>query len=261
VSNALAAEGLVAATGILDVLKGTPQPVLKSTLEAADAIPGQIRHAMAEFCREPGFSGGKRPRVEFSYEKALERLTRQLTQDDLEAIAEGFRPELQPLATEYAVVVQRIWAYLRSKLPIRTRRNMTEEKNVTPSDRELQAFRRAYEIAESPILIVSDFLAGRLTRDQVAAVQAMYPELYQLMRDTFFFALRDRKAAKLSWELPRPKDLQTQVFMRASADNPGLVREVQETLSKPPPKPAPLPQVKSGNASELQTQTDKIANG
>lgn len=72
-----------------------------------------------------------------------------------------------------------------------------------PADYEISRFRDVVRVARNPLLILGDIKAGTVTRAQTAAVQTLYPSLYQ----TMFDQVRDA-VTKPGVALPYEKRLQ-----------------------------------------------------
>ncbi len=96
-----------------------------------------------------------------------------------------------------SVVASRGVAYLNAQLP----GGHIDPRSLTPhlehrrvSDMEADQWLRRYEAAENPMGVLQDMHRGKLTREAVDTVKAVYPKLYEQMQSEVMTQLADRKS-------------------------------------------------------------------
>lgn len=139
--------------------------------------------------------------------------------------------------------------YLAQKLPP----SRLDPYSLTPqlqgrgraSDTEISQFMRSVQAVDDPLIVLREAKDGTLTRDHVEAVKAIYPELYDQMREHVMRTLVDAKS-----ELPYAKRIQLGILLDIPTDktlSPEFQRAIQATYSgadqagaeSPPPNIAP----------------------
>jgi hypothetical protein len=130
-----------------------------------------------------------------------------------------------------------------------------------PADYEISRFRDVVRVARQPLSILGDIKAGTVTRAQTAAVQTLYPSLYQ----TMFDQVRDA-VTKPGVSLPYEKRLQLgTLFPGVEASMvPGFATRMNTTPTQPeepPPKQGyrPAGAAKSAKGSRHQTNVDRLS--
>lgn len=136
-------------------------------------------------------------------------------------------------------VASRIIAYLQPLYPHRVRVTMTGPVDGRPSDQDVARFRRVYQVADDPLLVLRDLNEGALSRGQVRSLQQLYPELYALIGDVAANTLVNVKSGRgKGWTLPRRKEQGLRMLL--GADSPGSLRlaEYQRTFQEPQKEPS-----------------------
>ena len=256
-------EALMAVTGIRHVLDQRPKRITVSDKDRAEMLPREIRRSVRRFVDDDG--GPKKiPKArKFDYEWALDRLTKAMEPKHLEAIAAMFRPEDASLAAEYMVAVQRVVKYLQDILPIRVEETMAKSINFDPSDTEIARFRRAFDVADDPMVVMRDLELGILVSDQVKHLAVLYPDGYALIKERMASGMAEAMARKKSWSLPWRRDRLVQVLFQTTTLDPRLASDLQANIKVAVPKPdAPPPsRAKSTAASMAQTGTQVTSEG
>lgn len=148
---------------------------------------------------ESGFSyklePGKKPKKPSNKLKAFENMSENLTKASsdpkfLEDVLIKGTARLTQGAPETATAVQdtiiRAIQFLNSKLP---RDNVAQigiipnQRKYQPSDLDLAKFERYVQAVENPLSVLSDLENGSVTREQVEAIQVVYPNLYERIRE------------------------------------------------------------------------------
>lgn len=256
-------EALMAVTGIRHVLERKPKRITVADKEKAEMLPREIRRSVRRFVDDDG--GPKKiPKAnKFDYAWALDHLSVATEPKHLEAIASMFRPEDTALAAEYMVAVQRVVKYLQDILPIRVEETMAKTVNFDPSDTEIARFRRAFDVADDPMVVMRDLELGILVSDQVQHLSVLYPDGYALIKERMAIGMADAMARKKSWTLSWRRDRLVQVLFGTTTFSPALAKELQANAKDagPPTQGPPPSRAKSSAASMAQTTTSEVAEG
>lgn len=256
-------ETLMAVTGVRGILERDPKRVTMGDKDRAEMLPRDIRRACRAFL-EDDRGPQKSSRVEpFDYQWALDHLTSAQDPQHLVDIADAFRPEDHDLASDYLEVAKRVFGYLQPLLPIRTEETMARAISLDPSDTEIARFRRAYDVANDPMVIFRDMGRSTLIADQIRHLGACYPELYKLIKSTMATGMADALARKKSWRLSYWRDRQVQVLYATTTWSAALAKDLQASFAdtkQAPQGPAPA-QGTSKAASTLQTSTQATVDG
>jgi hypothetical protein len=263
VPPAISGEALLATTGVRGILERDPKRITVGDKDRAEMLPRDIRRACRAFL-EDDRGPQKSSRVEpFRYDWALDHLTSSQDPQHLVDIADAFRPEDHDLASDYLAVAKRAFAYLQGLLPIRTEETMARAISLDPSDTEIARFRRAFDVANDPMVIFRDMGRSSLIADQIRHLGACYPTIYTLIKTTMATGMADALARKQSWRLSYWRDRQVQVLYATTTWNKQLATDLQKSFAgaaKTPQGPAPA-QGTSKAASTLQTSTQATVDG
>jgi hypothetical protein len=133
-------------------------------------------------------------------------------------------------------------------------------KGPPPSDQQKSDFLRIAAVVKSPLSLLGELHSGRVTQDQVDAVQALYPELYKQVQQTALTAIADRKAP-----LPYEKRKTLGILLAIPTDpilQPAVVSAMQASYSpgdtgdSPPPGGPPA----HGKAPKLKTFASSVSS-
>jgi hypothetical protein len=277
----ISGESLMAVTGIQRLFVAKPGRITMSDKDAAERLPRDISRACRAFLDEDHEAEKIPASKAFDYMKALDQITEagKLFPDpqeqdpgdpfdkstQLEVIASMFRDGDNELALAYMDVAKRIVGYLQSILPIRTEQLnvMLMPKNVDPSDTEIARFRRAWDIAEDPKVVMRDMDRGILVSDQITHLEAMYGETLGSIRNTMKVELGNALARKKSLKIGWKKNQQVEVLYATSTFSPALAAALQNNFKdqgKPQSGPPPVSNP-SKAAAKVQTSVGAIADG
>ncbi|MCL2724775.1 MAG: hypothetical protein FWD69_10100 [Polyangiaceae bacterium] len=132
-------------------------------------------------------------------------------------------------------------AFLASKLPSAKKDPYSLQPQFQPatraSDAEIAQFRRYKEALDDPTIIVRKAVHGGLTPEHVEAVKAVYPRLYDEMRNQVFQALVDSKSP-----IPYTRRIALGILLDLPTDQtlaPDFVQTIQSTYQRPAAQPPP----------------------
>lgn len=113
------------------------------------------------------------------------------------AIVESLGPAIHQdpaMAMGMIGTAQRAVQFLADKLPtpLHDVHSYTPLSSTpTPSKGELATFARYFQAVDKPLTVLRDLSTGTVTREQIEALKAVYPELYGSIRSQAFERLRD----------------------------------------------------------------------
>lgn len=269
-------ESLLAATGIHEILSDDgPGKITVADKSKAEMMPREIRRSLARFVAE---DDGLKPigKVKaFDYGWALDHITDAMAPEQepgappslkpelLEEIAAAFKPEDHDLAMSYMALCQKVIPYLQGILPVYVEKTSARTTNFDPSDTEIARFRRAFDVANDPMIVCADMEAGSLVGDQVNHLQICYPKIYENLKAQLGLAMADAMARKKSWKLPWRKERIVQLIYGTDTFSPELAKDLQANLAKMDETKEGPPPAKSTSkiAAMVQPQTQATADG
>ena len=135
-------------------------------------------------------------------------------------------------------VASRIIEYLKPLMPKSSRATLSGPVTVQPSAQDLAAFRRVYQIADDPLLVLRDLNEGCLSRGQVRSLQQLYPQLYGLIGDAAPEVLANIKSGRgANWQLPRRKEQGLKLLLGADDSNPLQLAQYQKSFQQKQDQP------------------------
>lgn len=185
--------------------------------------------------------GNKQPKKPKTKEEAFRRLKQdlntleaqpQILADQLAASPLAQAGVLENTAFQAGMVATRAVQYLKMKIPQTVSRrgalNLLTEDSM-PSSIELAKFERIVNAVENPMSIVENLENGQLTRDEVKAVQFVYPNLFMQIQEKAMEFVTDN-AGKLSYQ----KRLQLGILFDVPADTsllPNNITALQQSFA------------------------------
>ena len=127
------------------------------------------------------------------------------------------------VATSMAGRAQVATAYLHENLIVQPDiGSIINPSSKKPSDMELNKFDKVYQAVVDPMSVFEDFAKGVVTRDQVRALRAVYPELHSDLVTEVVSYIADKKSF-----LPYNKKIQLATLMEMPFDTTLQPRKVQ----------------------------------
>ena len=226
----LQGEQLLAATGLEPILRATPSVTAKS-LDDADKLLPRIRAMLLRFL------GGSREDYKapepFKYEAVRKLIDEGDPEQQSLALFEAYPDEVQD---DVLVAATRILAYLNQQLP---RTGTISTVNATarqPAPVAMHKFARAWNVANRPQDVISSMLQGTVTSDEVGALAAMYPALYESVAasggilDDAIAAMRSRRGE--NWDLDEESDRIVKTLLMQDRINADLARDMGAVLHR-----------------------------
>lgn len=266
--STLRGESLLATTGVTAALRPGPVSITMKTLRAAEGMGTSIRRRLRKFCRAPELTDP--PELEVpEYEELIKLLSGAQNEVNQVENVSGFYDE--SLAMEYAESLGTAVGYLQSIAPLESVPTGLVSDPVRPGELDVSEFRRRYAVVDRPLSALDALCAGYLVPEEVEALKTVYPDLYDLMRQTLEQELIAALADKASYRLPYAKQQALEVFLEQEQLDAGLSAELgrafeearaRESAGKKPPKEggdAPAgPTTAPRDPTNPATQSDKL---
>ncbi len=170
---------------------------------------------------------------EFRYKRALDQLTEP---EDPERLAR----KLAKLAdgdemSDLLAAAQTALGYLRTILPRHVRQTPTGPVSIDPNAAVLGIFRRSWGVANRPLVVLEDLNEGILARDQVRALEGIFPTIYDAIKAELLDLLVDLKTRSPKFELTHKRSKQLSVLLLdAGAIDKGLSKVLQDHFTAEP---------------------------
>lgn len=258
--DALELESLLAAIGPEEVMRGRPT-LHKYQLQRAADLPRDLRRRMLRYFATDSFGiPGDLPA--FDLEDVRKLVTAEQTPDEAMALAAAV--PTGNLLTEIGIEANRIrsWGAMAVPKEVPVAGRMEE-----PDASDVSNFRRSWEVATDPMVVMRDLAAGCLADDQVAVVSLLYPALYGEMRQaaTDARALTAGRRGK-KWEPSPKKQAQLNVLLQADTTDVGLASAVQQVYAAEAQReqqavPQSPPKRSGGGSTEGLTPGERAAAG
>ena len=193
-------ETLLATTGLTSALEPGPVYVTMRQAERAGRLDLVIQRAIRAALRGEPWTRPD-PREAPGYRRLVELLSGPITADRIEENLSSI--DDQAAAEALGAALGRAWGYAQSVLPRRVLQSLVGAEAVAPGALEVARFRRLYQVADDPLVVLEDFAAGRLTRDQVAALASAYPGLHAEAKRLVGVEVARLRGERPTWQPPR----------------------------------------------------------
>lgn len=275
----LAGAAVVAGKGLAGKLQNAVTPYIAQRAyemsvgaRAAGSVvntKSRVKEAVATF-----FQGGRRAAPEVGlksrdqYEKTLDRTSQLISpmqQDKVKQYAQTLASMGQPaLADNVLQTNQRAVDYLRHNMPPSTKANSSTSLMFQPTKHGLSQdewkFFRIDKAIKSPLSLLDNIEDGTVTREEVKAVQYVYPDLYSNIVQTVTEGVYNLKQDGNF--LPMDKVTQLGIVLDAPIDpmlDPSFVADIQAALEVPE-QPGPKPQRNDQiDPMNLQTPAEQMS--
>lgn len=236
-------ECLLAAIGPARILAGQPT-MHKYQMDRAAAMPREIRRRVLRFLGTDSFQPADEL-PEFDWE-AVFKLVSGGEDPQRAAALYAVIPDGE-LATDLGTRAATIQGWANAKLP-REPRTVAYDESMPldePSPSAVAEFRRQWEVANDPMVVIDDLEDGSLIDDQVTAVAELYPAIYAEMRQAVSDGVAANKARKgQDWEPSATKDALLGTLRQKDVTDHALAAAVQqvyaqEAAAAAQPTPAP----------------------
>ena len=228
-------EALFAAVGLGPILAAKPT-LHKYQLRAAANLPRELRKRILSFVASDAFAEASDV-PDFDYEATLKAVSAGKLDD---AQAKALLRVAPDFADDFAVQVNKILAWANPLLPRDTRPAVIGDRPAEPDPHSLGDFRRVWNVALDPMIVLDDLADGSLSDEQVAALQLIWPAFYMELRQAIteeMAAMEGRRGKK--WE-PAPQKAQLlAMIMGTQQTDPELAAAVQAIYAAHPDAAGP----------------------
>jgi len=131
------------------------------------------------------------------------------------------------IAMELSGQLNKAMAYLQNEVPKQMNPNPLVKQRWEPSDTELASFERKASVVLNPFSVIDDLGNGSLTKDQLTALQTVYPSIYEKIRSGVVESL-----TTFDNTVPYPMRIKLSLLFGASLDQSlAQVPQLQQTFS------------------------------
>jgi hypothetical protein len=222
-------DSVLATVGLESILRGEPRRYTKAAAEEAAGIPRAIKTALTDLLTNDFERAAKLP--PFKYDDVNDLLTASGTPEQIEALQKALGDPA--LAADVTDAATRAIQYLNTQLPRRVRETLTGSDVVPPSGQDLAQFRRAWLVATDPMIVLRDLKEGALSKDMVATLATVYPDLYAEIRRQVTERLIAMKAKRKTWTPSRAKEQQLAVLMQIDSGDAADMAQIQSFYASP----------------------------
>ena len=204
-------ELLMAVTGLTPALRPGPIRITQGVLAQANPVAWdkKIKRRLLRFLQ------GKDPKDEppdFDYDEICDLLPEMQTEArNVENLA-GFQTQF--LAEKYAEQLGAAVGYVQREIPDKTAPVVIGGQRLRAPDQEIATFARKYRVMDMPLLVLDEMCRGWLVDEQVEALVAVYPAIYDAIRRTVLETIVATSLGRKGWRLPYEQDLQLGILLR-----------------------------------------------
>lgn len=205
-------EAALAAIGIEPILRGKPR-FNQEQQNDARALADRMRALVLRFLS--GAEDEPADLAPFKYQEIADLLDG-VGEDQAHGLV-TLLPE--PFADQVQADATRVIHYLQGALPRQVRKSLVKATNELPEPFELGRFRRKWALANGPLALLRDLLAGCIDSASVEAFSAMFPATYAALAgpggivDEAISTMKARRGER--WDLSIGRDRLLRVLMQA----------------------------------------------
>lgn len=247
----LQAEMLMAHIGVDEILEG--KPVLKLSakdLKAIDNTGETFRKLLKAY-----LDGAELPPPTYSsvsmFDRISEALNKPMDQKTVEKKIQNIPNELE---VEFGIKLMDVLSYLSQRVPSRVDTDLLGSKLRPPSDAEKYDFMRLYNVINTPLNLIYEMGRNSLSKDEVTAVETLFPELLAELK---YFTAEALVAYREKHDsLSKNKNKQLSTLLGADIDS-GFISELQKSFEA---KEGGDGGAAAGAAEAIDTQNTRISN-
>ncbi len=248
--NQAIGEVIVSVLG-LDSLITKPRPLTQDQRRQIVRFPDLIRRATKRAM--VASDDGKDEPSDFDFKDVNAKLSK-VNPAKLQQILRALPPDVGPV-TE--TVLGRVLDFLHQQLPRHVVTSMFGDDVRPGAPNEMRAYARLWEVANDPMVVLHDLAHDRLKLDRVAALEVLYPNLYQLVLASVNSAISSIKSERPKWKPDPAKRKQIEILTQAQ--DPGGLGQVMDAVytsqKQPAPSAPPSQPVKAGSNVATASQS------
>ncbi len=271
-ADELETESLFAAIGLGPILAAKPTLYKKQLQQAAD-LPASIRRRILKFIAADAFQPGKDV-PEFNYGDTLKTLSASVGAANATG---GLNPAQsnalmavvpdRELAMDMGIRATAILTWANPLLPRESRPAVIGTRPEDPGPNSMADFRRVWQVALDPMVVLDDLEDGSLSDDQVAALALLYPAIYGEIREAIVEQMATMEARRgEQWE-PAPQKAQLLKMLRQEQEIDTTLAAAIQQIYAQQPKPPTAPTKRQGGArgapavEDAQTPGQRASGG
>lgn len=254
-------ECLVAAIGIRPFVSRELQRVHAYHVDRAGKVKADVARKLYRFVqRDEPEPTAELP--DFDYDAVAALLDAETLPQHVEQQIAAFGEDGET-ALAVQVQVQRILAYLKTKLPRRVHMSLTGPEYSRPPEIDIARFARLWAVACDPMIVLDDLNEYAVSRDQVAGLNDLFPLLGASMLPAVQDALVRAKTVDPKFALYRQKESLLRVLTRQEQPNIALGKAIQavraqELAARKPKGPSGPKKAKAEGASAESTSAQRL---
>lgn len=191
-------ECLIAVAGLHEIVTGNMPLVGVEMMRKCRNLPREIEREAKR-----AIAGELDERVTIprpvTYDQALERFTRPISQDEIASLVKRFTPESHDVFPAFAGALQKTYAHLAEELPVSTYETQVGPKHLPPPSDKLFEWYARYWIACDPLVTFRLIQTGALMAIQVATLMEDFPTMLEAFKSATIDAIAARGARDKSF--------------------------------------------------------------
>lgn len=224
-------ESLFAAVGLGPILAARPT-LHKYQLQQAAGLPAEIRRRVLRFVASDAFKPGKDV-PDFDYDETLGLISQGAKFQGLSpAQAQALNAVAPDMAIDMGAFANKILAWANPLLPRETRPAVIGARPEDPAPSSLADFRRLWQVALDPMIVLDDMEDGSLSEDQVIALSLLYPGIYAEMKQAVVDEMAVMEARRKGWEPAPQKAALLQMLRGEQTFDPELAAATQQAYAQ-----------------------------
>jgi hypothetical protein len=200
----------------------SPRPITQKQRQQIVRLPYLIRRATKRAMIAT--ADGKEAPADFDW-KAVNGMLSNVHPGDIAEIRKVLPPDVADVTVE---VLGRVLDFLHQQLPRHVTSSMFGDQVRPGAPNEMRAYARLWEVAKDPLIVLDDLAHNRLKLDRVAALETLYPSLYQLVLASVTSAISATKGERPKWQ-PDPEK-RKQIEILTQAQDPGGLGQVMDAV-------------------------------
>lgn len=204
-------EALLSATGVTAALRPGPIRINAAVWGKASEVEKTIRAKLRRFVRAKDVTPPE-DQPDFDFEEITDLLAG--AEEETRNVENVIGLQGQAAADQYAEALGAAVGYIQAFAPAETLPAMVGKRDMRPSDLDVSEFRRRYQVADRPLIVLDDLQAAWLVPDQVEALKAIYPSMYDTIRRVLMEEMVLAGTEKPDFQLSYDKDQAMQVLLQ-----------------------------------------------
>jgi len=252
----LRAELLLTSVGLSPILEAKP----KYTAGAVNKADRFLPRTRADLLR---FMSGDKDKVEqvpaFKYDDVRKLLDESDPVQQVDALKAAFPDDVEGDVT---ALTTKVVEQLRAMLPRRIEKSSVRVHVTSPGPISLNRFRRGWDVANDPEIVLRNLLQGTLTSDEVQSLEALYPNLAESINgpgglvDDCIATMKQRRGEK--WDLNEADDRMLKILLGQPRLNVALAKDLEQASATAQQQATPNGQPPQNAANARITEAEQL---